>query len=146
MMIVVELHPLPLKTVVNHLWHKQVKITIYLYLFYLNMSMDGLQTSNESIREYIKELRKKHDEGQEQIEKEENEFKKTQLEIQKYKDKELAIKNSLAKKKAIMERYTKTIKETEGAFIKILENSKTLLHVIKHENQTIIDKETFFAE
>ena len=45
------------------------------------MSMDGLQTSNESIREYIKELRKKHDEGQEQIEKEENEFKKTQLEI-----------------------------------------------------------------
>ena len=110
------------------------------------MSMDGLQTSNESIREYIIELRKKHDEGQEQIEKEENEFKKTQLEIQKYKDKELAIKNSLAKKKAIMERYTKTIKETEGAFIKILENSKTLLHVIKHENQTIIDKETFFTE
>jgi len=108
--------------------------------------MDGLQTSNESIQEYIKELRKKHNEGQKQIEKEENEFKKTQLEIQKYKDKELAIKNSLAKKKAIMERYTKTINETEGAFIKILENSKTLLHVIKNENQTIIDKETFFTE
>ena len=110
------------------------------------MSMDGLQTSNASIQEYIKELRKKHDEGSTQIKKEENEFKKVQLEIQKYKDKELAIKNSLAKKRAIMDKYTKTIKETEECYMKLLENSKTLLHVIKKENQTIIEKESFFTE
>ena len=126
--------------------NKQVKIAIYLYLFYLNMSMDGLQTSNASIQEYIKELRKKHDEGSTQIKKEENEFKKVQLEIQKYKDKEIAIKNSLAKKRAIMDKYTKTIKETEECYMKLLENSKTLLHVIKTENQTIIEKESFFTE
>ena len=47
---------------------------------------------------------------------------------------------------AIMERYSKAIKETEGAFMKILENSKTLLHVIKRENQTVIDKDTIFSE
>ena len=69
-----------------------------------------------------------------------------QAKIIQYKEKEISIKNSLAKKKAIMSSYVKTIKETEGAFMKILENSKTLLHVIKRENQTVIDKDTIFAE
>ena len=112
---------------------------------YVNMSKDNLQTSNESIQEYIKELRKKQLEGQKQIEKEEAELKKTQGKITQYKEKEIIIKNSLAKKKAIMDRYTKAIKETEGAYMKILENSKTLLHVIKRENQTVIDKDTIFS-
>lgn len=110
------------------------------------MSKDNLQTSNESIQDYIKELRKKQLEGQKQIDKEQVEFKKIQGKIMQYKEKEVAIKNSLAKKKAIMERYSKAIKETEGAFMKILENSKTLLHVIKRENQTVIDKDTIFSE
>jgi len=110
------------------------------------MSKDNLQTSNESIQDYIKELRKKQLEGQKQIDKEQTEFKKIQGKIMQYKEKEVAIKNSLAKKKAIMERYSKAIKETEGAFMKILENSKTLLHVIKRENQTVIDKDTIFSE
>ncbi len=110
------------------------------------MSKDNLQTSNESIQDYIKELRKKQLEGQKQIDKEQAEFKKIQGKIMQYKEKEVAIKNSLAKKKAIMERYSKAIKETEGAFMKILENSKTLLHVIKRENQTVIDKDTIFSE
>jgi len=113
---------------------------------YVNMSKDNLQTSNESIQEYIKELRKKQLEGQKQIEKEEAEIKKTQGKITQYKEKEIIIKNSLAKKKAIMDRYIKAIKETEGAYMKILENSKTLLHVIKRENQTVINKDTIFAE
>jgi Sjoegren syndrome nuclear autoantigen 1 len=110
------------------------------------MSKDNLQTSNESIQDYIKELRKKQVEGEKQIEKEETELKKVQAKIIQYKEKEISIKNSLAKKKAIMSSYIKTIKETEGAFMKILENSKTLLHVIKRENQTVIDKDTIFAE
>tara|TARA_A200000159_G_C7296821_1_gene328212 strand:+ start:574 stop:906 length:333 start_codon:yes stop_codon:yes gene_type:complete len=110
------------------------------------MSKDNLQTSNESIQDYIKELRKKQVEGEKQIEKEEAELKKVQAKIIQYKEKEISIKNSLAKKKAIMSSYVKTIKETEGAFMKILENSKTLLHVIKRENQTVIDKDTIFAE
>ena len=112
---------------------------------YVNMSKDNLQTSNESIQEYIKELRKKQSSGEKQIEKEEGELKKTQGKILQYKEKEVTIKNSLAKKKAIMERYSKAIKETESAFMKILENSKTLLHVIKRENQTVIDKDTIFS-
>ena len=110
------------------------------------MSKDGLQISNESIQEYIKELRKKQDDGQKQIEKETAELKKTQSKIEQYKEKEISIKNSLAKKESVMDRYTKTIDESESAFIKILENSKTLLHVIKRENQTVIDKDTIFTE
>ena len=110
------------------------------------MSKDGLQISNESIQEYIKELRKKQDDGQKQIEKETAELKKTQSKIEQYKEKEISIKNSLAKKESVLDRYKKTIEESESAFIKILENSKTLLHVIKHENQTVIDKDTIFTE
>jgi len=56
---------------------------------YVNMSKDNLQTSNESIQEYIKELRKKQLEGQKQIEKEEAELKKTQGKITQYKEKEI---------------------------------------------------------
>ena len=110
------------------------------------MSKDNLQTSNESIQNYIKELRKKQDDGSKLIAKEEAELKKCQAKIQQYKDKEGAIKESLAKKKSTMDRYNKTLKETEGAYLKILENSKTLLHVIKRENQNVIDKDTIFAE
>ena len=39
-----------------------------------------------------------------------------------YQNLELAIKNSLAKKRAIMDKYTKTIKETEECYMKLLEN------------------------
>ena len=109
------------------------------------MSKDNLQTSNESIQNYIKELRKKQDDGSKLIAKEEAELKKCQAKIQQYKEKEAAIKESLAKKKSTMDRYNKTLKETEGAYLKILENSKTLLHVIKRENQNVIDKDTIFV-
>jgi len=36
--------------------------------------------------------------------------------------------------------YDRTISETEGAFVKILESSQTLLHVLKKEGATLSKK------
>ena len=47
---------------------------------------------------------------------------------------------SLKKKYTARGDYDKTIAETEGAFVKILESSQTLLHVLKKEGQTLSKK------
>jgi len=40
---------------------------------------------------------------------------------------------SLSKKQKLRNEYERTIRETEGAYVKILESSQTLLHVLKRE-------------
>jgi sjoegren syndrome nuclear autoantigen 1 len=40
-------------------------------------------------------------------------------------------------------RYDRTIQETEGAYIKILESSQTLLHVMKRESLNLAKKSKF---
>ena len=110
------------------------------------MSRDGLQTSNESILEYIKQLQKKKRDGVEQISTDEEMLNEIHIKIEQLKAKAQVMKSSLAKKKVIIERYNKSIQETEAAYIKILENSKTLLSVIKNENQTVIEKNCIFDE
>ena len=47
---------------------------------------------------------------------------------------------SLKKKYTARGEYDKTIGETEGAFVKILESSQTLLHVLKKEGATLNKK------
>ena len=47
---------------------------------------------------------------------------------------------SLKKKYTARAEYDKTISETEGAFVKILESSQTLLHVLKKEGATLSKK------
>ena len=47
---------------------------------------------------------------------------------------------SLKKKYTARSEYDKTIGETEGAFVKILESSQTLLHVLKKEGATLNKK------
>ena len=45
----------------------------------------------------------------------------------------MQINESLAKKMASRNEYDKVIQETEGAYVKILESSQTLLTVLKRE-------------
>ena len=47
---------------------------------------------------------------------------------------------SLQRKYATRNEYDRTIQETEGAFVKILESSQTLLHVLKKEGATLSKK------
>jgi hypothetical protein len=50
------------------------------------------------------------------------------------------INDSLARKVASRNEYDKTIMETEAAYMKILESSQTLLHVLKRESVSLTKK------
>lgn len=50
------------------------------------------------------------------------------------------INESLSKKLGTKQEYDKAIQETEGAYIKILESSQTLLHVLKRETVNLSRK------
>ena len=51
---------------------------------------------------------------------------------------------SLRKKIDQRNNYDRTIQETEGAYIKILESSQTLLHVLKRESANLSKKTNSF--
>lgn len=50
------------------------------------------------------------------------------------------VNEGLAKKLSTKSEYDKAIQETEGAYIKILESSQTLLHVLKRESVNLSRK------
>ena len=50
------------------------------------------------------------------------------------------VNEGLAKKLSTKQEYDKAIQETEGAYIKILESSQTLLHVLKRETVNLSRK------
>ena len=49
---------------------------------------------------------------------------------------------SLARKVQARAEYDKTIQETEAAYMKILESSQTLLHVLKRESVSLTKKKS----
>jgi len=57
-----------------------------------------------------------------------------QVELQQLTKRLAAINESLAKKLDTKQEYDKVIQETEGAYLKILESSQTLLTVLKRES------------
>ena len=52
----------------------------------------------------------------------------------------IKINESLARKVQARNEYDKTIQETEAAYMKILESSQTLLHVLKRESVNLTKK------
>lgn len=99
------------------------------------MSQQGaaLQTYNNELVKCIEDLCTKRDELQKQIINEEEEKSKIQNDIRILSERLAKINESLAKKIASRNEYDKTISETEAAYMKILESSQTLLHVLKKE-------------
>lgn len=47
------------------------------------------------------------------------------------------VNKSLQQKYQTFQEFDRTIKETEGAFVKILDSSQTLLHVLKKEGASL---------
>ncbi|XP_068723403.1 microtubule nucleation factor SSNA1-like [Montipora capricornis] len=99
------------------------------------MSQQGaaLQSYNNELVKCIEDLCTKRDELQKQIINEEEEKSKIQNDIRILSERLAKINESLAKKIASRNDYDKTISETEAAYMKILESSQTLLHVLKKE-------------
>uniref|UniRef100_A0A7S3GBG8 13 kDa deflagellation-inducible protein n=1 Tax=Palpitomonas bilix TaxID=652834 RepID=A0A7S3GBG8_9EUKA len=99
-----------------------------------------LQNYNNELVKCIEDLKEKREEVNRQILKDEEEKAKIQHDLRILTEKLSSINTSLTKKLAAREEYDKTIKETEAAYMKILESSQTLLHVLKKESVSLTKK------
>ena len=71
---------------------------------------------------------------------EEEDKAKIQKELSILTDRLQRINESLVRKTQARNEYDKTIQETEAAYMKILESSQTLLHVLKRETVNLTKK------
>ena len=99
-----------------------------------------LQNYNNELVKCIEDLREKREEVNRQILKEEEEKAKIQKDLSLLTDQLSKINESLARKVQARNEYDKTIQETEAAYMKILESSQTLLHVLKRESVNLSKK------
>eukprot|EP00437_Effrenium_voratum_P008823 CAMPEP_0181437974 /NCGR_PEP_ID=MMETSP1110-20121109/21661_1 /TAXON_ID=174948 /ORGANISM="Symbiodinium sp., Strain CCMP421" /LENGTH=147 /DNA_ID=CAMNT_0023561629 /DNA_START=48 /DNA_END=489 /DNA_ORIENTATION=+ len=99
-----------------------------------------LQNYNNELVKSIEDLREKREELNRQILKEEEDKAKIQKELSILTDRLQRINESLVRKTQARNEYDKTIQETEAAYMKILESSQTLLHVLKRETVNLTKK------
>eukprot|EP00435_Cladocopium_sp_Y103_P016703 s2972_g4.t1 len=99
-----------------------------------------LQNYNNELVKSIEDLREKREELNRQILKEEEDKAKIQKELSILTDRLQKVNESLVRKTQARNEYDKTIQETEGAYMKILESSQTLLHVLKRETVNLTKK------
>lgn len=99
-----------------------------------------LQATNSELIKCIEELREKREETNRQILKEQEERAKIQNDIRILTERLNRVNESLSRKEATRDEYDRTVKETEGAYVKILESSQTLLTVLKRETVSLTKK------
>jgi len=100
----------------------------------------SLQNYNNELVKCIEDLREKREEINRQILKEEEEKAKIQRDLSILTDRLSKINEALMRKMQARSEYDRTIQETEGAYMKILESSQTLLQVLKRETVTLVKK------
>ncbi|OMJ85370.1 hypothetical protein SteCoe_13344 [Stentor coeruleus] len=93
----------------------------------------SLQNYNNQLISCLEELKDHRTSLDTQIEKEMGEKSAIEREISELTARLSQINESLSKKLITKQEYDKAISETEGAYLKILESSQTLLHVLKRE-------------
>ncbi|CAM9332614.1 unnamed protein product [Phaeothamnion confervicola] len=99
-----------------------------------------LQNYNNELVRCIEDLREKREEVNRQILKEEEEKAKIQKDLSILNERLSTINEGLSRKVQARNEYDRTIQETEGAYMKILESSQTLLHVLKRESINLTKK------
>ena len=100
----------------------------------------SLQNYNNELVKCIEDLREKREEINRQILKEEEDKAKIQRDLSVLTDRLSNINENLARKVQARNEYDRTIQETEGAYMKILESSQTLLQVLKRETVSLVKK------
>ena len=115
----------------------------YIYFFFSTMASQGatLQNYNNQLVKCIEDLREKREEVNRQILKEEEEKAKIQKDLAILTERLSKINESLQRKQQARSEYDQTIQETEAAYMKILESSQTLLHVLKRESVNLVKKQ-----
>lgn len=104
-----------------------------------------LQNYNNELVKCIEDLREKREEINRQIIKEEEDKVKIQKDIAILSERLATINESLAKKSQTRCEYDRTLQETEGAYMKILESSQMLLGVLKRESVNLGKKKQALA-
>ena len=100
----------------------------------------SLQNYNNELVKCIEDLREKREEINKQILKDEEEKAKIQRDLSLLTERLSKINEGLARKIQARNEYDRTIQETEGAYMKILESSQTLLQVLKRETVSLVKK------
>eukprot|EP00727_Mastigamoeba_balamuthi_P009019 m51a1_g474 putative sjoegren syndrome nuclear autoantigen 1 homolog (112) ;mRNA; r:196031-196551 len=96
-----------------------------------------LQAYNNELVKYLEDLRDKVQALNQVILREEEERARVQSEMRALQERLDRSNASLERKYAARSEFERTIKETESAYLKILESSQTLLHVLKRESQSL---------
>eukprot|EP01006_Ploeotia_vitrea_P039095 TRINITY_DN66311_c4_g4_i1.p1 TRINITY_DN66311_c4_g4~~TRINITY_DN66311_c4_g4_i1.p1 ORF type:complete len:112 (-),score=68.99 TRINITY_DN66311_c4_g4_i1:153-488(-) len=99
-----------------------------------------LQNYNNELVKCLEDLREKRESLNKTIAKEERQKQEIQKKLHKLTEQLHRINESLAAKTEARNDYDTTIQETEAAYMKILESSQTLLHVLKRETVTLVKK------
>lgn len=99
-----------------------------------------IQNQQNELVKCVEDLREKREEINRQILKEEEEKAKIQRDLSVLTDRLSKINEGLSRKVQARNEYDRTIQETEGAYMKILESSQTLLQVLKRETVTLVKK------
>eukprot|EP01084_Bolivina_argentea_P133273 235190_1 len=99
-----------------------------------------LQNYNNELVKCIEDLREKREEVNRQIVREEEEKAKIQTDLSILTDRLTRVDEMLSRKTQARDEYDHTIQETEAAYMKILESSQTLLHVLKRESTQLSKK------
>lgn len=89
----------------------------------------------------LQDLRSKREAVHKEILSEEREKSEIQRELSNLTEKLHRLNESIASKTQARTDYDKTIQETEAAYMKILESSQTLLHVLKRESASLSKKQ-----
>lgn len=100
----------------------------------------SMQNYNNQLISVLEELKDQRDELNSAILKEEEEKSALQREISLLTERLARVNDSLSRKSQARAEYDRTIAETESAYMKILESSQTLLHVLRRESIALSKK------
>ena len=100
----------------------------------------SLQTYNNELVKCLEDLREKREQVNKALLKEEKEKSTIQKQLQSLTEKLHKINESISQKITARDDYDKTVRETEAAYMKILESSQTLLSVLKRESVSLVKK------
>lgn len=105
----------------------------------------SLQSSNNQLVALLEDLKEQKGALQQAIQREEDEKMSLQKEIALLTDRLTKLNRekqteSIAKRSLARAEFDRTIGETEGAYLKILESSQTLLHVARREGAALAKK------
>merc|ERR1719373_1284462 len=107
----------------------------------MTQSGPTLQNYNLELVKCLQDLKQKRENVHKDIVSEEREKAKVQKQLAELTEHLHRLNESIAHKQTSRNEYDKTIQETEAAYMKILESSQTLLHVLKRETLSLVKKE-----